>query len=154
MLEFTESLKSPIYNLCSLAVTIKNIGTLVNNNKIPQGCIPTCRLGVPNAPLSLTQSWNQCLLECGKQLTAILVNHHSNSHEALLTEIKDNINNKFQSLTDEHSTTFQKSNQSLNPRNKRSLRKSNIPKLKCPIAGIGDPAHLAKNNKIKKQKNR
>ena len=103
--QFRESLKTPIHNLCNIAVTINNIGTLVNNGKIPWGCIPTCGLGVQNPLLALTQSWNQCLLECGKQITAILIDHYSNSHEALLTEIKNNINTEFQSLSNEFGTT-------------------------------------------------
>ena len=73
--QFTLSLKSTISTLCTTAVTIKNIGNLVSSGSIPFGCTPSCRLGITNPLVSLIKAWNDCLKECGKQLTAIQYPH-------------------------------------------------------------------------------
>ena len=81
---FVNSLKPSINSLCSTVVTIKTIGGLVSNGNIPQGCTLVCRLGITNPPVTLTRQWNDCLIECGRQLTAILINHHSECHQNML----------------------------------------------------------------------
>ena len=102
---FVNSLKPSINSLCSTMVTVKTIGSLVNNGNIPQGCTPTCRLGITNPLVTLTRQWYDCLLECGRQLTAILINHHSEVHQNMLKDIKLMINTEFQSITNEFQAT-------------------------------------------------
>ena len=102
---FVNSLKPSINSLCSTAVTIKTIGSLVSNGNIPQGCTPVCRLGITNPPVTLTRQWNDCLIECGRQLTAVLINHHSECHQNMLKDIKLTINTEFQSITNEFQAT-------------------------------------------------
>ena len=99
------SLKPSINSLCNTAVTIKTIGSLVNNGNIPLGCTPACRLGITNPPVTLTRQWNDCLLECCRQLTAILINHHSECHQNMLKDIKLTINTKFQSISNKFQAT-------------------------------------------------
>ena len=102
---FVNSLKPSINSLCSTAVTIKTIGSLLSNGNIPQGCTPVCRLGITNPPVTLTRQWNDCLIECGCQFTAILINHHSECHQNMLKDIKLTINTEFQSITSEFQAT-------------------------------------------------
>ena len=103
---FVNSLKLSINSLCSTAVTIKMIGNLVSNGNIPQGCTPVCRLGITNPPVTLTRHWNDCLMACGCQLTAILINHHFECHQNMLKDIKLTINTEFQSITSEFQATI------------------------------------------------
>ena len=102
---FVNSLKPSINSLCSTAVTIKTIGSLLSNGNIPQGCTPVCRLGITNPPVTLTRQWNDCLIECGCQFTAILINHHSECHQNMLKDIKLTINTEFQPITSEFQAT-------------------------------------------------
>ena len=71
------NLQQPLEQLSNLTLTIKNIGNVVSQGNIPAGCTPVCRLGIPNPPEKVTTTWNRCLFECGKQLTAILVAYHN-----------------------------------------------------------------------------
>ena len=106
---FVNSLRPSINALCSTAVTIKTtiktIGNLVSNGNIPQGYTPVCRLGITNPPVTLTRNWNESLRECGRQLNAILINHHSECHQNMLKDIKLTINTEFQSITNEFQAT-------------------------------------------------
>ena len=81
---FVNNLRPSINALCSTAVAIKTIGNLVSSGNIPQEYTPVCRLGIINPPVTLTKNWNECLRECGHQLTAILINHHSECHQNML----------------------------------------------------------------------
>ena len=103
--QFTSSLKPTINTLCTTAVTIKNIGNLVSSGSIPFGCTPSCRLGITNFPVSLTRAWNDCLKECGKQLTAILINYHSECHQQMLQDLQETINIEFQKITNDFQAT-------------------------------------------------
>ena len=103
---FVNSLRPSINALCGTAVTIKTIGNLVSNGNIPQGCTPVCRLEITNPPVTLTRNWNECPRECGHQLTAILINHHSECHQNMLKDIKLSINTEFQSITKEFQATI------------------------------------------------
>ena len=102
---FVNSLKPSINSLCNTGVTIKTIGSVVNNGNIPLGCMPVCRLSITNPPVTLTRQWNDCLSECGRQLTAILINHHSECHQNMLKDIKLTINTEFQYITNEFQAT-------------------------------------------------
>lgn len=104
------SLKPAINALCNTAVTIKTIGNLVSNRSMPQGCTPVCRLGITNPPVTLKRNWNECLRECGHQLTAILINHHL---ETMLKNIPLTINSEFQIITSEFQATIPNSNRNL-----------------------------------------
>ena len=103
--QFTSSLKPTINTLCTTAVTIRNIGNLVSSGIIPFGCTPSCRLGITNPPVSLTRAWNDCLKECGKQLTAILINYHSECHQQMLQDLQETINIEFQKITNDFQAT-------------------------------------------------
>jgi len=46
----------------------------------------------------LTQTWNDCLRQCGKQLTAILIDYHSQNHQKLLSEIQTQIQQEFDDI--------------------------------------------------------
>ena len=94
--QFVSSLKPTINTLCTMAVTIKNIGNLISTGI---SCTPSCRLGIPNPPVVLTRAWNECLTECGKQITAI--NYHSECHQNMLQDIQDTINREFQKISSE-----------------------------------------------------
>ena len=67
------SLNQPLEQLLNLTVTIKDIGSVITQGNIPTGCIPTCRLGIPNPPAEMKETWDKCLYKCGKQITAILL---------------------------------------------------------------------------------
>jgi len=99
------SLHQPLEQLANISVTIKNIGDLVSNDIIPSGCIPTCRLGIQNPPADVKETWDKCLLECGKQLTAILISHHDKCHETLLSSINKSIQDEFESIKIEFQST-------------------------------------------------
>ena len=103
--QFTLSLKPTISTLCTTAVTIKNIGNLVSSGSIPFGCTPSCRLGITNPLVSLTRAWNDCLKECGKQLTAILINYHCECHQQMLQDLQETINIEFQQITNDFQAT-------------------------------------------------
>ena len=45
-------------------------------------------------------------MECGRQLTAILINHHSECHHNMLKDIKLTINTEFQSINGEFQATM------------------------------------------------
>ena len=70
----------------------------MSTGQIPSGCKPSCRLGVPNPPAMLIQTWNNYLTQCGKQLTAILIDYHSQTHEKLSNEIQAQIQNEFDDI--------------------------------------------------------
>ena len=59
-------------------------------------------------PVTLTRHWNGCLMECGCQLTAILINHHSECHQnnTTLKDIKLTTNTEFQSIRNEFQATI------------------------------------------------
>lgn len=54
--------------------------------------------------LELTQAWNDCLLECGKQLTALLIDYHTHRYENLLTVINESIPKEFNSILQNHAS--------------------------------------------------
>jgi len=54
---------------------------------------------IPNPSPTLTQTWNDCLRQCGKQLTAILIDYHSQTHQKLLSEIQTRIQTPILLLT-------------------------------------------------------
>ena len=56
------------------------------------------RLGIQNSLVALVRTWNECLNECGKQLTAILIDHHSSCHQAMLTDIQVTIRTEFNDI--------------------------------------------------------
>ena len=93
------NLQRPLEQLSNLTLTIKNIGNVISQGNIPAGCTPVCRLGIPNPPEKVTTTWNRCLFECGKQLTAILVTYHNKCHEDLLNSINMKIKEEFDTLT-------------------------------------------------------
>ena len=97
--QFVSSLKPTINTLCTTAVTIKNIGNVISTGSIPICCTQTCQLRVPNPPLVVTRPWNDCLTECGKHLTAILINYHSECHQNMLQAIQDTIDREFQKIS-------------------------------------------------------
>jgi len=78
--------------------TIKNISNLLSTGQIPVGCTSTCRLEIPNLPPALTQAWNDCLRQCGKLTTGILIDYHSQRHKKLLTEIQSQIQKEFDNI--------------------------------------------------------
>ena len=52
-----------------------------------------------NPPTELSTAWKECLLECGKQLTAILVAYHNQCHDNLLNSINKKIQEEFTAIT-------------------------------------------------------
>jgi len=95
---FINNLKQPIHQLATMSNTIKHIGNIVRMGQIPVGCKPSCCLGVPNPLATLIQTWNDCLTQCSKQLTAILIDYHSQTHEKLLNKIQAQIQHEFNDI--------------------------------------------------------
>jgi len=98
------SLMPIIEKLASTSNTIMNIGDLIGQGQIPTGCVPTCRLHIVNPPNQLVQDWKDCLFECGRQLTAIIINHHTQRHQKILQNLNNTISTEFNTILKDYNT--------------------------------------------------
>ena len=118
-------LQQQLEQFANLTVTIKYIGNLITQGNIPTVCIPSCILGIQNPPKEVKGTLDKCSLECGKQLTAILVAYHNKCHEDLLNfsnKTFDNITTEYEDQVPELQSKikpYQKPNNIITPGNRK-----------------------------------
>jgi len=71
---------------------------MLRNDTIPRGCLPTCKLQLPNPPTSMVTTWNSCLKDCGQQLTLILIDCHLNKFTELQEATDTLVDNAFNNI--------------------------------------------------------
>ena len=114
---------------------------------------PSLQAGITNPPVTMTRNCNECLRECGHQLTAILINHHLECHQTMLKNIQLTINSEFQTITNEFWPSSPNSNQNLNLLRMKSYNSYNQLNDNSSIRGKGVPTTSMTTKLADKQSN-
>jgi len=78
--------------------TATRFGNMLRNNTIPRGCLPICKLQLPNPPVSMVTAWNSCLKDCGQQLTLMIIDYNLNKFSELQEAIDKLVENAFNNI--------------------------------------------------------
>jgi len=62
---------------------------MLRNDTIPRGCLPICKLQLPNPPAPMVTAWNSCLKDCGQQLIFIIIDYNNLNKFSELQELID-----------------------------------------------------------------
>ena len=81
--------------------TATRFGNLLKEGSIPRGCMPVCKLQLPNPPTLLTTYWNNYLKECGQHLSLLLIDYNLNKYQELNEATGHLVSDEFQIIRNE-----------------------------------------------------
>ena len=81
--------------------TATRFGNLLKEGSIPRGCMPVCKLQLPNPSTLLTTYWNNYLKECGQHLSLLLIDYNLNKYQELNEATGHLVSDEFQIIRNE-----------------------------------------------------